>query len=184
MPQKTKDARLDAKYVDQCIFAVASDDLNALAMLYEATDSVIYAYTLSILRNAYDAQDVLHDVYVKVYESAHNYVSQGKPMAWLLTITKNLCYSRFRKQSRFVDISDEDLEKQIVIKPDVSVEDKLVVTKCLSKLGEDERQIVVLHAMSGLKHKDIAKLMELPLSTVLSKYNRALKKLQKIYENV
>jgi len=81
MPQKTKDARLDAKYVDQCIFAVASDDLNALAMLYEATDSVIYAYALSILRNAYDAQDVLHDVYVKVYESAHNYVSQGKPMA-------------------------------------------------------------------------------------------------------
>ena len=47
-------------------------------MLYEATDSVIYAYALSILRNAYDAQDVLHDVYVKVYESAHNYVSQGK----------------------------------------------------------------------------------------------------------
>ncbi len=79
-----------------------------------------------------------------------------------------------------MDISDEDLEKQIVIKPDVSVEDKLVVTKCLSKLGEDERQIVVLHAMSGLKHKDIAKLTELPLSTVLSKYNRALKNFKNI----
>ena len=45
-------------------------------------------------------------------------------------------------------------------------------------LGEEERQIVLLHAVTGLKHREIAALLELPLSTVLSKYHRALKKLR------
>ena len=48
----------------------------------------------------------------------------------------------------------------------------------LSALGDEERQIVTLHALTGLKHREIAELLGLPLATVLSKYSRALKKLQ------
>ncbi|MDE6108593.1 MAG: helix-turn-helix domain-containing protein, partial [Oscillospiraceae bacterium] len=43
---------------------------------------------------------------------------------------------------------------------------------------EEERQIILLHAVSGLKHREIAELLEKPLSTVLSKYNRGLKKMK------
>jgi RNA polymerase sigma-70 factor (ECF subfamily) len=46
-------------------------------------------------------------------------------------------------------------------------------------LSDEERQIVILHAVSGVKHREIAKIMEMPLPTVLSKYNRAMKKLKK-----
>ena len=48
----------------------------------------------------------------------------------------------------------------------------------MAQLSEEERQIVVLHAVSGLKHREIADILEKPLSTVLNKYRRALKKLQ------
>ena len=48
----------------------------------------------------------------------------------------------------------------------------------LAILGDQERKIVMLHAISGLKHREIAELLELPLATVLSKYHRALKKLR------
>jgi len=58
-------------------------------------------------------------------------------------------------------------------------EDRLVVSACLSELSDEERQAVVLHAVAGLKHREIAKLMNVPLSTELSKYNRALEKLKK-----
>ena len=44
--------------------------------------------------------------------------------------------------------------------------------------GEEERQIILLHAVTGLKHREIAGLMELPLATVLSKYHRGLKKMR------
>ena len=47
-----------------------------------------------------------------------------------------------------------------------------------SPLSDGERQIVALHAVAGLRHRQIAALLELPLSTVLSKYARAIKKLK------
>ena len=52
----------------------------------------------------------------------------------------------------------------------------------LDSLDSQERRIVVLHAVTGLKHREIAALLELPLSTVLSKYSRSLKKLRKQLE--
>ena len=78
-----------------------------------------------------------------------------------------------------VDIpEDQSLEDHLKADDDMSVEDSMIIKECLTILSDDERQIVVLHAVSGYKHKDIADLMELPLPTVLSKYNRALKKLK------
>ena len=49
-------------------------------------------------------------------------------------------------------------------------------------LGEEERRIVLLHAVTGMKHREIAALLELPLPTVLSKYHRALKKMRSFLE--
>lgn len=52
------------------------------------------------------------------------------------------------------------------------------MTQCMTRLTDEERQIVVLHAVAGFKHREIAQIMDLLLPTVLSKYNRALKKLK------
>ena len=51
-----------------------------------------------------------------------------------------------------------------------------------SKLNEQERQILMLHAVTGLKHREIAEIMGIPLATVLSKYARSLKKLKHILQ--
>ena len=49
-------------------------------------------------------------------------------------------------------------------------------------LDDTERQVILLHAVAGLKHREIAELLKCPLSTVLSKYNRGLKKARKQLE--
>ena len=53
-----------------------------------------------------------------------------------------------------------------------------MLSLAMQALTSDESQIVMLHAVSGLKHREIASVLELPLPTVLSKYHRALKKLK------
>ena len=58
------------------------------------------------------------------------------------------------------------------------VENRMLLEHLFSILGEEERTIVVLHMINGLKHREIAELIGLPLSTVLSKYNRSLKKMK------
>ena len=58
----------------------------------------------------------------------------------------------------------------------MSQEDLLTLRALLDTLSDEEREIVTLHALTGLKHREIAALLELALPTVLSKYNRAIKK--------
>jgi len=58
----------------------------------------------------------------------------------------------------------------------------MVLEAALTILNTEEQQIVLLHAVTGMKHKEIAELMNLGLSTTLSKYNRALKKLRSYLE--
>ena len=56
--------------------------------------------------------------------------------------------------------------------------DAMALRAALELLKEDERQIVLLHASAGLKHREIAASLGMPLATVLSKYNRSIKKLK------
>ncbi len=170
----------DSAQIDDAIKRIAQGDNTALQTLYDQTASPIYAYALSIIKSTADAQDVMHDTFIKVYENAHTYTSHGKPMAWILTITKNLCFQRFRQQSHICDMPDETIWGQFAGNTNMSADDKMFVAQYLAKLSEEERSIVVLHAMTGLKHREIAKHLDMPLATVLSKYSRAIKKLKRI----
>ena len=165
-----------AAELDRCLAELASGDSGALESLYHSTSSAIHSYALSILRNAHDAEDVLHDCYLNIYAGAEGYRSSGKPMAWILTIAKNLCLKQLRSSSRM-----EALPEQWQNSPEsaeMTAEDKVVLRQCMEALSDTERQILVLHAVSGFKHREIAACLELPLPTVLSKYHRAIKKMK------
>lgn len=164
--------------IDNCILGIASRDKHSLEQLYLLTSTEVYAYALTILKNRYDAEDVLQNVYVKVYSSATNYKSNGKAKAYIMTIARNLCMEKLRERSKEVGDLQEDWNTIVDDRSDMPIEDKLLLEKCMKILDEEERQIVILHAVAGFKHREIAKELNMLLSTVLSKYNRAIKKLQ------
>lgn len=164
--------------LDRLLLRVGQGDREAFARLYSLTRGAVYALALSLLRDAYEAQDAAQDAFVKVWESAPAYRSQGAPMAWLLTITRNLARSRLRQSGREIDLDEEAWNAIPAACPDVTPEDRAVLQEALARLGAEERQIVLLYAVAGLKHREIAQLLELSLSTVLSKYHRGLKKLK------
>ena len=99
-------------------------------------------------------------------------------MAWILTITKNLCYQILRDRQRTADLPQEDWEPWLAANEGLSQEDRVVIRQCMENLTDEERQIVSLHAVAGFRHREIAEVLSLPLSTVLSKYHRAIKKLR------
>ena len=72
---------MNSKQLDECLIGVAGKDLSYMHDLYNMTKNNIYVYALSILRNKEDAQDVCHDCYVAIYNSAYQYTSKGKPLA-------------------------------------------------------------------------------------------------------
>ncbi len=168
--------------IDEYIARVAKFDESALAALYEATSSAVYGYALSILKHRQNAEDVMQDTYLKIFDAASSYSSQGKPMAWIMTIVRNLSMAKLRERGAS-PLPEED-EVQIAVSGDFTEEsmNRSIVNDALQKLNDDERDIVMLHSLSGLKHREIAELMDMPLSTVLSKYKRSLSKLKIIME--
>lgn len=172
----------DREQVDTCIAGVAAKNQEDFATLYRLTAPSVYSYALSVLKNSYDAEDVLHDCFVRIYQAAGSYRSVGKPMAWILTVAKNLCMQKLRDTSTMADIPEEDWQRSLSENTHLSVDEKLLIHQCMSLLSEEERQIVTLHAVAGFKHREIAEHMDLLLPTVLSKYNRAIKKLKSALE--
>ena len=160
---------------------VAHGDGEAFHQLYLETGRSVYSFILSILKNPQDAEEVLQETYLKIWTSAGSYKPQGKPLAWMFTIARNLCYMKFRDQKRMADVGLDELSRGDVgdlCLPLEHMTDSMMLQTALEILKEDERQIVLLHASAGLKHREISANLGIPLSTVLSKYNRAMKKLQ------
>ncbi len=168
----------DGAVLDGYLARIAAGEQDALADLYHKTRPAVYGFALSILKNEHDAEDVLHDAYLQIWQAAGSYQGQGKPMAWILTITRNLALSRLRQQSRTEPLTMEDWQDRFADRETVSHEDRMALSALLPALEDTERQIVALHALSGLKHREIAEMMKMPLPTVLSKYHRAMKKLR------
>ena len=165
-------------FYESCIDKIASGDKSALAALYEDTKAAVYGFALSIVRDTRDAEDVLQDTFVSIYNSAPRYQKMGKPMAWILTIARNSALMKIRDRQKTLDLSEDEWGLFIAEEQSVPVEERLVLTAALKKITGEEGQIIMLHAIAGFKHREIAQVLEMPLSTVLSKYNRAIKKLK------
>jgi len=157
---------------------IGNDDMEAFGELYDQTEKVMYAYILTLVKNHDDTLDILQDTYLKIKSAAHLYKPMGKPLAWMFTIAKNLYFEKVRKNKRKVDMKDEYIENYMDISFVPDPEDKIVLETALKVISEEEREIVIMYAVGGMKHKEIAENMDLPLSTELSKYHRALKKLK------
>ncbi len=173
----------ESETLDRLLSRMADGDKSALGEFYAKTKAVIFGYAVSILKNVHDAEDVMQDAYLNIYASAGNYSSTGKPMAYILTVVKNLCRMRFRAAAKFEDMPDEDLTTYFDHAVGLTTEDRVILKECLMTLTEEERTVVLLHALAGFKHREIASFTSLPLATVLSKYARAIAKLRKLLQN-
>ena len=156
------------KYLDR----IKNGEEDALKELYELIKNNIYSFALSILRNHEDAVDALQETFINIYHNIDKYESRSKPLAWIYTITKNIAYSKIRSNKKTINI------EEIEFVTHHNYDDKLLIETILKSLSEEERKIVILHVVNGFKFHEIARLLDLKLSTTLSKYNRAMKKLK------
>ena len=60
--------------------------------------------------------------------------------------------------------------------------ERIILKTTINKLDDNERMILLLHAVAGLKNREIAELLDMSINTVLSKYNRTVRKMQKYLE--
>ena len=151
---------MNKREMDTLMKKVAEGDNDAFARLYGAAAGGVLAFAYSYLRNYADAEDVTEEVFFTVKKKAYLYRAGTDARAWLFQIAKNLSL-------------DEFAEAKASVPPKLPQLD--LMTECLD---ETEREIVLLHAVWGYKHREIAEATGLPLGTVTWKYNAALAKLR------
>ena len=169
--------------IDETLFLkIDKNDMDAFEQLYILSERTMYAFCLSLTRDNQKSLDLMQDTYVKILTAAGLYKPMGKPLAWMFTIAKNIHYSNIRKDSRLIAFEPQKIENDSRFSYITEMDDRIVLEGVLDILSEEERKIVLLHAVSGMKHKEIAENIGLSLSTTLSKYRRSLKKLKKHLE--
>ena len=101
--------------IEKLICEMAEGKTEKMEELYESTSTAIFGYALSMLKNRSDAEDVVHDCYLQVYKSCKNYNKQGKPLAWMITITRNLCLEKLRKDAIIIFVKTIKGKMKVVV---------------------------------------------------------------------
>lgn len=162
--------------LERYLKGIADENMTSLRLLYEETSAGVYSFTLSMLKNREDAEDALQDVYLSIHKSAHLYNPMGRPMEWIMTVTRNICMTKLRERKKHQPLGRED--EAIDYFDTTQSDDRIALNEALKTLSDEERRIVLLHSVAGLRHKEIAAVLGIPASTAKSKYHRALKKLK------
>ena len=153
----------DRHELQQLLICIAGGEREALAELYRRTRTAVYGLALSYLKNAQDAQDLTQDVYVQVWNCAAQYRSTGSPMGWLLTVCRNLCLMpAARRTPCRAQRGGMECHSRAGVRFGCA-DERALLQGALARLADEERRIVLLHAVTGMKHREIAALLELPL---------------------
>lgn len=169
--------------IDEALFPrIADGDSKALDDLYELSYRPIFALLLSCTQNYQDAEDLLQETFIKIYQGARLYDPRGNPMAWMMKIARNLYLSSYRQKSGKILEDFEELSNRIPFDNISHTEDRLLIETMFQVLKEEERIIIVLHVIQGFKFREITDILNKPLGSVLSSYHRGLKKLKKAAE--
>lgn len=142
------------------------------------------------------AEDYTQEVFLRLYLHADRYVPTAKLTTYLYHIAKNLCLDDLRRRKRQGPMQSIDHETQEgyslrdeLIAEEETPSDQLegkdrerIVQEALAKLPEEQRLVVVLSEIRGMKYKEIAEILEIPVGTVKSRMHTAMHKLREILE--
>ena len=146
--------------------------------LYSRHAADVYRYSLALLRNPTDAEDVTQTTFLNAYRAYRNGERPAAPRAWLIAIAHNVCRQRFRTaQRRVEEVAYEDgLAEATVPDPDApGAED---IRRALSHLAFNQRAALVMRELEGRSYAEIAEVLELSASaveTLLFRARRALR---------
>ncbi|MBI4546497.1 MAG: RNA polymerase sigma-70 factor [Ignavibacteriae bacterium] len=163
---------------------IARADESALSQLYDRYGQLLYSLGMRILRSTTDAEDVVQEVFLQVWNKAESYQKdKGSVYTWLITMMRNRAIDRLRSKGFKQHIQSVDVNKAILFSEAessnphasaVQTEHQQLVINALKQLPEDHRRIFELAYYEGFSQSEIADQLNIPLGTVKSRMRRGL----------
>jgi RNA polymerase sigma factor (sigma-70 family) len=174
-----------------------SGDRAAFATLYERSSAHLLGVLLRIQRDRALAEDLLQEVYVKVWRAAHSFdAAQSQPLTWLTSIARHSAIDSLRRAQvqPHIQALTTSMDEETYLEDTVADEnpgplellsrasDARALGFCMDKLSAQQRLSVALSFFDGLSHAEVAQHMHQPLGTVKSWVRRALLSLKSCLE--
>ena len=153
---------------------IVARDADAVGELYDRHARLLFNLIVRVLRDRADAEDVLQDVFVNVWERAASYdPSLGAPVAWLVRIARNRAIDRLRANAARARLADTSADAP---RPPAGTDpgERHDITCALDVLVPEQRQLVECAYFMGLTHSELAARFNLPLGTVKTRVRNGL----------
>lgn len=173
---------MDGKRLIKLLNDVHFRKTEAFDLIYEEYSDFVYGVSLSVLHNTFNANEVVQEVFIKIYNLKIDNFPTTNPIGWLYQLTKNESLMFMRKEKNINDL----VEKYIISECDNTgnfeniLLDRLSFDDLISTLDATSKEIITLKTVTGLKHKDIADMLNIPEGTVRWGYRKALDELRNI----
>lgn len=164
-------------------------DEGAFEEIVKRYSNRLMNFAYRFVRNREEAEDIVQDTFLKVYQNRYAYKEIAKFSTWIYTITANLAKTLLRKHRNrkmffFSRLGPEDKDMDFPSKdrqPQQTIEGKFnerEIQKAIVKLPEHFRTVIILRDIQELSYEEISNIINAPLGTVKSRINRARLKLQ------
>lgn len=172
---------------DRLVGRVVEGDKAAFADLFDLLSPLVYGLILRILRDATQAEDVTQEVFVELWRHADRFdPSRGSARTWAATIARHRAVDRVRHEQAHRDRNDRFAVVNTVADGSsegftIERDERRLAREALGRLDPRQRQAVQLAFYDGLKHTEIAELLDLPLGTVKTRIRTGLLHLRRQY---
>jgi RNA polymerase sigma-70 factor (ECF subfamily) len=172
---------------DEALVArMSRGDRAALGSLYERHAPRLRGVALAILRDAGEAEDALHDVFLEAWRRSADYSSErGSVSAWLGLRTRSRCIDRVRSRKVRAEgdaAADVGPASSDPAADPVRTMDRARLQGLLATMSEAEQEVLVLGYFEGLSSSEIGERVGVPIGTVKSRTRSALAKLRRAFE--
>ena len=168
---------------------LATGEGRALERLYDRYHVLVYSVALRIVRDEMLAEDVVHEVFLRLWRRPESYdPARGRFLSWLMSVTRNRAIDevrrvtrRLRIEERRPDAAEEAPSTDRLDAPELAAaigDERRRVRAALASLPEPQRQVIELAYFGGLTQAEIAERTDTPLGTVKTRTRLAMDKLR------
>ncbi|MDG2454279.1 MAG: sigma-70 family RNA polymerase sigma factor [Bacteroidia bacterium] len=165
-----------------------------LEMLINRHKNRIFTTILFIVKDSYIAEDLFQETFIKIIKNLKKgkYNEEGKFLPWAIRIARNMAIDYFRKMKRMPTITGsdgEDVFRKIKLAVDnreeqmIRTEKENIVRDVISRLSEEQRQVLILRHYGDLSFKEIAEMTGVSINTALGRMRYALNNMRKLMEH-
>jgi len=168
--------------------AIARRDPASLSALYDRYSSILKALIVRVVHDEAEADDLLQEVFLQVWQQAQNYSSdKGKPLGWIVTLTRRRAIDRLRKRQAYCRAKDRfevTTDRQPIswvrnrIDNDICMDDmRSFLNTKIKILPAFQRQAIEMAFFEGMSQREIAIATDTPLGTIKTRLELGLRKL-------